>query len=428
MALSLLTVPLTLNYLGSERYGMWLTISSMIALLSVTDLGVGNGLLNVVTHTIARGELKETRRQISSALVLLTLLAVVLAALFAFCYPIIPWAHVLAVSSPQAVSEAGPAVAAWLACFLIGLPVSVAAQVRIGRQEGYVAQIAAIAGNVASVCALLVAILTRQGLPSLVIAMAGPPLVAAAVNGLVLFRRDAPELCPSLALADIRTGLGLLRTGFLFFVLQVAIAVAFTSDTLVVAQLVGPKGVAEYGVAFKLFMIPSSIVAITFSPLWPAYGDAIARGDVPWARSTLARSVKAGLLFSVPIAFMLVAFGQSIIALWVGSSVKSSFLLLLGLGIWVVMSSVGNSVAMLLNGAQEIRMQAAAAAVMAPLNLGLSIWLTSRIGVPGVVWGTTITYGLFVLVPMAIYVPRVLRRIEKRHALDPPLSWAVAND
>jgi Na+-driven multidrug efflux pump len=92
------------------------------------------------------------------------------------------------------------------------------------------------------------------------------------------------------------------------------------------------------------------------------------------------------------------------------------------------MSSVGNSVAMLLNGAQEIRMQAAAAAVMAPLNLGLSIWLTSRIGVPGVVWGTTVTYGLFVLVPMAIYVPRVLRRIEKRHALDPPLACAIAND
>ncbi len=428
MALSLLTVPLTLNYLGPERYGMWLTVSSMIALLAFTDLGLANGLLNAVTRTMARGEFVESRRQVSSALVLLTLVAVALTGLFAVVYSIVPWAGVLAVSSPRAVSEAGPTVAAWVACFLIGLPLGVTAQVRMGRQEGYIVHVTAAVGNLAAVGALLAVILGRQGLPLLVVAMAGPPLIASAVNGMVLFKHDAPELRPSLALADRGTGFGLLRAGFLFFVLQIAIAVAFTSDTLVVAQLVGPEAVAEYGVASKLFIIPAGIVAIALSPLWPAYGEAIARGDILWTRSTLLRSIKVGLFTSVAAAAVLVVFGLPIIALWVGPSVTPPFLLLLGFGIWVVLSTVGNSVAMLLNGAHEIRFQAVAAAVMAVVNLALSIWLTSRIGVAGVMWGTVIAYSVFVLVPMALYVPGVLRRIELRQNRPGPAPQTAVHE
>jgi O-antigen/teichoic acid export membrane protein len=395
---------------------MWLTISSMIALLTLTDLGVGNGLLNAVSQSLAREDVANTRRQISSAVVLLTVMAVGLAVVFALGYSMIPWSRILAVSSPQGIAEAGPAVAVWVACFLIGLPLSAVAQVRMARQEGYIVHLAAAAGNLAAVAALVVVILGHQGLPVLVVAMAGPPLVASAINGIVLFKRDAPKLRPSRALADQRVGFELLRAGFLFFVLQIAMAVAFTSDTLVLAQLIGPEAVAEYGVASKLFLIPAGFVAIALSPLWPAYGEAIARGDLAWTRSTLIRSIRASLLITLPAAIVLVAFGQPIIALWVGTAVAPSLLLLFCFGIWTVLSAIGTSVAMLLNGAEEIRIQAGAAAVMAVVNLGLSIWLTSRIGVPGVMLGTVIAYGVFVLAPMALYVPAVLRRIEVRQA------------
>jgi O-antigen/teichoic acid export membrane protein len=414
MALSLLTVPLTLHYLGPERYGLWLTISSIIALISFSDLGVGNGLLNAVTRSTARGDFEESRRQISSALVLFSLLAAGLGAIFVLIYPTVQWAHLLAASSPQAASEVGPTLAVWLACFLIGLPMSVAAQVRIARQESYVVHATAAAGNLLAVGALLVVIVAHQGLPWLVVAMAGPPLATAAVNGFVLFVRDAPELRPSIQLASFGTGFALLRSGFLFFVLQVSIAVAFTTDTLIVARILGPEAVAQYGVAAKLFLLPTAVVAIALAPLWPAYGEAIARSDIPWVRRTLARSLRAALYVSVPAAVGLVIFGQPIIALWVGGTVTPPMLLLLGLGIWVIQSSVGNAIAMLLNGAHEIRFQAGAAVVMAIVNLALSIWLTYRIGVAGVIWGTVISYGAFVLAPMALYVPGVLRRIEAR--------------
>ena len=44
------TVPLTLNYLGSERYGLWMTISSVSLMLGFADLGIGNGVLLSLIH------------------------------------------------------------------------------------------------------------------------------------------------------------------------------------------------------------------------------------------------------------------------------------------------------------------------------------------------------------------------------------------
>src|SRR5436190_24204717 len=51
---SIVTVPLTLHYLGLERYGMWMTISSTIAMFTFADLGIGNGLLNAIADAHGR--------------------------------------------------------------------------------------------------------------------------------------------------------------------------------------------------------------------------------------------------------------------------------------------------------------------------------------------------------------------------------------
>jgi O-antigen/teichoic acid export membrane protein len=45
---SLISVPLTYRYLGPERYGIWMVLFSFIAAMGFADLGIGNGLMNVV--------------------------------------------------------------------------------------------------------------------------------------------------------------------------------------------------------------------------------------------------------------------------------------------------------------------------------------------------------------------------------------------
>ena len=53
MVVSFMLVPLTIGYVSSELYGVWLTISSVLAWLSFLDVGFSQGLKNKLTEAIA---------------------------------------------------------------------------------------------------------------------------------------------------------------------------------------------------------------------------------------------------------------------------------------------------------------------------------------------------------------------------------------
>ncbi|MEW5991532.1 MAG: oligosaccharide flippase family protein [Chloroflexota bacterium] len=415
LTLSLLTVPLALGYLGPERYGIWIAISSLAALISVVDLGVSAGLINAVTKYDAHGETQRAREAISSAAGMLSGVASFLAAILLLTMVVLPWERLVG-AEPSLAAEVRPAIALALLCFLATQPASVASNIRIARQEGWTVHFAAAAGQVGALVALLLVIAVRGSLAMVALAACLPPLLAIVANGLVLFRRDAPELTPSLQAASAATGSRLLRSGSPFFVIQVSMFVAFASDALVVAQIVGPEGVAAYGVASRLFAIPLGIVALALAPLWPAYGEAIARGDLPWIRRTLRSTLKISLALSVLASVLFVMATPWLIDRWIGETIDVPPLLIVAFGAWVPLSALGTSVAMFLNGAGEIRWQAISAVIMAVANLALSIVLTRQIGVAGVMWGTVIAYSSLTLAPMAIYAPRILKATADRVA------------
>jgi hypothetical protein len=60
--ISFLSVPLTVHYLGAERYGVWLTISSLLTWMTMTDFGLaGNALINVLGPHWSRGVDRDCR-------------------------------------------------------------------------------------------------------------------------------------------------------------------------------------------------------------------------------------------------------------------------------------------------------------------------------------------------------------------------------
>ena len=405
------SVPLTLGYLGSERFGVWMTLSALIALLGFTDLGIGNSLLNSVAHAAGRDDRLQIRASVSSGIAMMVAVAAASGLLFAAIYDHVPWARMFNVGSPAALTEVGPAAAVLVACFLLSMPIGAMQQVRLGLQQGYVNSIFVGAGNLGGLVLVILAIQMRLGLPWLVLAMAGAPLLATLANGLALVARS-PWVRPTLHEIDFAVARSLLRVGLIFLVLQLAVAVAFTSNSIIIAAMIGPSAVADYAVVSKLFMIPTLLVGFALSPLWPAYREALSRGDSAWVRRTFGRSIRLSLSIAGSISGLLVLIGLPVIAFWVGeSSVHPPFELVLAIGIWTVLSAAGNAVAMLLNGAQVVRFQVVSAVLMASANVVLSVILTSWIGISGVVWGSVIAYSTLTLIPDAFYLPRLFVRI-----------------
>ena len=119
---ALISVPLTLHYLGVERFGMWMTISSLIAMLAFADFGIANGVLSAVAEAHGRDDRAALQRIVSSGFFMLTAIAAGLLALFVALYAHVIWHAVFNVQSALPRAEAGPVLALLAACFACASP------------------------------------------------------------------------------------------------------------------------------------------------------------------------------------------------------------------------------------------------------------------------------------------------------------------
>jgi O-antigen/teichoic acid export membrane protein len=411
VVVALVSVPLVIGAIGTDGFGLWATVAATGALLAFADLGLGNGLINLTSSAHGHNEHDVAHRAVSSAWLLLWIVAAALVLGFALIYPLISWGDVFNVDGTLA-ADAGPAMAVFVVVFALGLPLAVAQKVQLGYQEGFAGMGWIAAGNVLGLIGLVVAVAAGADLPVLVLAYAGGPVVAAGLNSMLLFGRRRPWLRPSLRLADRPTAYRLMRIGALFFLLQVAVAIAYQSDVIVAAIYIGPAAAAQYSVGSRLFLLAPALVSMLLVPLWPAYSEAFARGDHAWIKRTLWRSTAGAFVVTTLVSVGLVVFAAPMVSVWLGDAVYLPPELLVGFALWAIVYATFNAIAMLLNAMGDIAFQASVGVVMAIVSIALSIELGSRFGVAGVIWGTLVAYLVVAAAPILWHMPRVLRRLD----------------
>ncbi len=392
LATNLIAIPLTLNYLGAERFGLWATISSVNALLEFADLGLGNGLLNTIATASATEDREKIQRAVSSAFFLLTAIALVIAGSFYLFNAWLPWRQIFSGASDALISDARASSAVFVGCFAVGLPLGIVRRVQLGFQEGAASNLWQCLASLLALGSLLAAMHLHAGLPVLVLCLTGAPVTAMALNWIVEFGFNRRWLIPSARHFHWSTGSELTRAGLMFVTLQVAALLLYTADPLIAARYRGLAAVADFSVAQKLFMLAATLQAMWLMPLWPAYGEAAARGDGSWVRRTLLWTTLAACSAAALIGFVLVVFRAPVFALWLHRDWAPSLSLSIALAASAVALATGNAVSMFLNGVNAIREQAGAAAVMTVAVLALKIVLCKHYGVTGIPWGMFIGY------------------------------------
>ena len=225
----LVTVRLTLDYLGSERYGMWMTIGSITLMLGFADFGIGNGVLNVVADANGRDDRRLGREAVSSGFFLLSFVGIGLLVIFAVVSTLVPWARVYNVTAPEAMSEAGPATAVFFLVWVLNVPLGVVQRAQLGYQRGFVNYIWQAAGSCLALAGAILAIKADAGLPWLVLALTGGPLLAVALNCIVEFGWSSPWLRPAWSFVSRSAARLILRLGLWFFVIQLAMTLGYAS-------------------------------------------------------------------------------------------------------------------------------------------------------------------------------------------------------
>ena len=223
----------------------------------------------------------------------------------------------------------------------------------------------------------------------------------------VLFRFK-PWLQPRLALVDRSIVRELLASGSGFFLIQIAGAVVFSSDNLVVSHYLGPAQVTPYSVTWRLVGFTAILQSLVFPALWPAYAEAYARGDYDWMRRAFRFTLRATLALNLGCVLNLLAVGKTAILWWAGRAAVPSTLLLAAMALWAVISGLMTAESCLLAAVNRTREQGILSVAAAAVNLALSIVLVRRIGSVGVIAGTILSYLVVLVVPQSLMVRRLL--------------------
>lgn len=408
--LTLLTVPLTIGYLGPERYGLWTTITSMLAMLAFVDLGIGHGLTTEVAAATGRGE-RQLTRWISSGFLLQVGLAAVVLALVVVVAQTANLSEWFGLVSPVAQAEAPGVVLVIGAGFCLSLALSAVVRVQSGLQDVYVTQLWTAGGVLLALGVLVVASSLQLGLVPLVAAMVLAPLVATVTNFCWFFLVARPDLRPRLAAFDAGLARRLLRSGTAFMTISLAAALGQLSDNFVIAWLDGAAAVPALAVPARLFQLLLLPATMLVAPLWPAYGEAHARGDGAWVVRTLRRSTLASLGIAASGCVVLWLGGGWFVQVWTHGTVVAPRGVLLPLGLAACLMAVGTSLGTFLNGIGKNVAHAASAVAMAAVSFGLKWALFPRLGPAGVAWATVIGYGGCLVLPLAWLARRETRAL-----------------
>jgi O-antigen/teichoic acid export membrane protein len=400
-------IPLTVQYLGKERYGLWVAMVSIMTLLAFADCGIGYGLMNHVAYALGRGATDAIRRSLSSTFFALCGIAVSGSLLFMAASPFVPWQTVFRTSTPEAAMEAGRAVAVMVYCYFATLPFTTVQRVQAAYQAGFENQLWEIGGVGFSLFGLLAAIRMHASLPVLAVIFSLGPLTALALNWLVYFFFRHPELAPSIRLADLRLARKIMSDGGWFFILQIAFVLIVSTDSFVILHYYGESALGEYNLAAKLFQTLPAVAGVWFAPLWPAYAEAIARNDLAWVRKTLFRSTLVGLTVCTAAAGVLAFVTRPVVKLWTGAAIDPSTWVISGLAVYAVLAVGTGAVSAFLNAYNCMRGQAKIVFAHTVVSVILKVVLCRAWNISGAVWSTNIGYLVIVIPAYFVLVPRL---------------------
>lgn len=403
-----ISVPLTVRYLGGERYGVWITISTALAWITLADFGMSSSLTNALSEAYASERNDLAQSYFASAFWLLILVALVLGFVFFSCWRLVDWDRVFNVETAQAQAELAPAVAVAFVIFLLNFPFSSISKIYGAYQEVAIANAWTATGSVLGLLGLVVVTYLKGSLVALILAVSGAALLTSMISAIWVFWRSKPWLIPHPARITRDAIKKLSELGGMFFVLQLAWLALFQTDNLIIAHFLGARSVTPYSVTWRLFTYASIFQLLAGSSYWPAYSEAFSRGDRAWVRHSFRINFAVTIVSTLCLAIPMVLFGQWIIGKWAGAQAVPTFGLLCLMGVWSVINAAMSSQACILAGTGKIKGQTIYAILAAVVNLALSIVLVQRIGLTGVILGTVAAYAVCVFVPQWIEVERAI--------------------
>jgi len=386
-----LLVPLTIDFLDTENYGIWLTLSSFIGWFSFFDIGLGNGLRNKFAEAKATNDIEASKGYVSTAYFSIGSICLIFLILSLFIGYGLDWTSIFNTSAHMKgqLQILMPVV---FGCFSLQLIFKLITSVYVGDQNH------SISGKISFITAALsllsVWLLTISAKSSLLLfgtIFSILPILILGILNFYAFTGKYKAFSPSISYWRKNYFKDIFGLGFSFFIIQIAVLVLFSTDNFIITQLFSPTEVVPYNIAYKYIGISNMLFTILLTPYWSSITDAYAKGELNWIRNAMRNLLKFTLAIWA-IIILLVAVAPWAYQIWIGEKVIIPFGLTFTMALFFIITMGYAPFNFFINGVGKIRLHMYTFLIAAVINIPLSIFLVKNTdwGVSAVIVATSL--------------------------------------
>ena len=380
---SLLLVPLTIGYISSEIYGIWLTLSSIIHWISFFDIGFGNGLRNKLCEALANNDFEKGKIYTSTTYFVIASIFIPIAIIAFFIAGYINWSSILNISpsyNPVLIQVAQ----ILFVIFSIQMILKLIQSVSLAYQLNALASLMDCLSNVCCLIFIyLMSIILVPDLKAIAWAFSLSPLFVLTFFSLYLYLSKFKSVAPSFRTIDIKKSTEIFNLGGSFFLIQIATLILYQMINIIISRVCGPNYVTQYNIAYKYLTTAMIIITIIVAPIWSAFTDAYIKEDIVWMKRIYRKLTKMFVLTCVGVCF-LILISPFIYKIWIGDRVTVDFTTTVLVGIYTIIGVFGQINSSILNGIGKIRFQLFYSVAIMTIFIPISLYLGNVWGINGI--------------------------------------------
>lgn len=409
MILSLIYTPLLVSYLGDEKYGLWATLLSIISWVNYFDVGIGNGLRNLLSKEISQRKFDDAKKSVSTAYVILTGIASVLYIILLISVFAFNWE---AIFSTEIDMRATLLISFTFICVNFVLALSRTLLYALQKSEEV-----AIRNCVVQLINLVALLFIRRVSSGSLVAMAivfgaSSTIVHIGTTYNILRRESYLRINFRFFTRDKIGEIG--KVGVKFFIIQIMALMVFTVDNLLITHFFGATEVTPFSIANRVFNTAYSMLAAFLVPYWSRSTVAFSNKDIKWLKTSLSQVAKITALFICGYLLLLAVF-KPVVNIWMGRELP------FGPGIpeimcaFYVFYSILGVECQFINGSGQIGVQLITYIIAGIANIPLSIFfgVNLNMGSFGVRLASTMLVFMQIIV-LGFNLKSILKRISEQ--------------
>ncbi|HEY4842764.1 MAG TPA: oligosaccharide flippase family protein [Terriglobales bacterium] len=378
--------PFLLHWLGDTAFGIWVLIFSITGYYGLFDLGIRSSVVRYVSKFTATDDVEDLAKLINTSLftyscigVLSLLVTVFLSFYVDHIFKIPPEFH---------------ATARWLLLMVgasvgIGFPLGVVGGYLDGLQRFYVNNWANIAGDVARLVLIVLAVRHGRGLLTIAAITVLLPILLYVIRGIIAYRiLPVPFGFKYVDRATFRT---MANYSGVTLIIMIATQLKFKTDNLVIGTMISAAAVTYFSIGARIVSYAQQMVMALAQNFLPLASQSEATGNMNRLRKVFLAGNRVCAFTAFPITVTLLILGKSVIEVWVGKRyVATSYSVLVILIIPATLMWAQAASGRVLFGISKHRTWAFVTLGEGIANLVLSIVLVRFYGIVGDAWGTAI--------------------------------------